>query len=197
MAEGLSSSFYRHFLSLLWKDGDFAYLSEADSSVHSEWDSFRSIIMEMCRSTETSKIIANPVPQSSWEFLISSKFHDIFCKNNFIAQNSSVMSLDVRRLDVSRLSTNSTQRLEKTFYSELLMESLHCLHAVYESLKLNNLRKRCVFPPLIFLLLNFIFVYLSHPAPPLYLALILSWSHNIPLSGSVILGSEDLSGMLC
>ncbi|XP_004308940.1 PREDICTED: anaphase-promoting complex subunit 1-like [Fragaria vesca subsp. vesca] len=142
MAEGLSSSFYSHFLSLLWKDGDSAYLSEADSSVHSEWDSFRSIIMEMCQSTATSKMVSNPVPQSSWEFLISSKFHDNFCKNNFIAQNSSVMSLDVRRLDASQLSTNSNQRIEKTFHSELLMESLHCLHAVYESLKLNNLRKR-------------------------------------------------------
>lgn len=142
MAEGLKTSFYSHFLSLLWKDGDLAYLSEADSSVHSEWDSFRSIIMEMCRSSATSKMIANPIPQTSWEFLISSKFHEFFCKNNFVAQNSSVMALDVRRLDASRLNTNRTRRLEKTFYSELLMESLHCLHAVYESLKLNNLRKR-------------------------------------------------------
>lgn len=166
MAEGLSSSFYSHFLSLLWKDGDSAYLSEADSSAHSEWDSFRSIIMEMCRSTATSKMVSNPVPQSSWDFLISSKFHDNFCKNNFIAQNSSVMSLDVRRPDASRLSTNSNQRIEKTFYSELLMESLHCLHAVYESLKLNNLRKRCVLSPVIFFSLYFIFFYYIVPPLP-------------------------------
>ncbi|TQD83379.1 hypothetical protein C1H46_031089 [Malus baccata] len=70
MAEGLSTSFYSHFLSLLWKDGDLAYLAEADSSVHSEWDSFCSIIMEMCGSSATSKKISNPMPQSSWEFLI-------------------------------------------------------------------------------------------------------------------------------
>lgn len=178
MAEGLKTSFYSHFLSLLWKDGDLAYLSEADSSVHSEWDSFRSIIMEMCRSSATSKMIANPIPQTSWEFLISSKFHENFCKNNFVAQNSSVMALDVRRLDASRLNTNSTQRLEKTFYSELLMESLHCLHAVYESLKLNNLRKRCVlsfvivwFPFLIFLPICFLFLLW-------YNVLILSSSHT-------------------
>ncbi|KAA8539561.1 hypothetical protein F0562_026253 [Nyssa sinensis] len=33
MAEGLSSTFYNHFLALLWGDGDLAYLSAADASV--------------------------------------------------------------------------------------------------------------------------------------------------------------------
>ncbi|KAM1253481.1 hypothetical protein ACFX2J_041359 [Malus domestica] len=142
MAEGLSTSFYSHFLSLLWKDGDLAYLAEADSSVHSEWDSFCSIIMEMCGSSATSKTISNPMPQSSWEFLIHSKFHINFCKHNFITENSSVTSLNVRRVDSSRINSDGTTRSDKTFYPKLLMESLHCLHAVYESLKLNSLRKR-------------------------------------------------------
>ncbi|CAB4301392.1 unnamed protein product [Prunus armeniaca] len=142
MAEGLSSNFYSHFLSLLWKDGDLAYLSEADSSVPSEWDSFCSIMMEICGSSATSKKISSPMPQSSWEFLIHSKFHNNYCKHNLITQNSSVMSLDVQRLDSSWLNSDGTQRPERTFYYELLMESLHCLHAVYENLKLNSLRKR-------------------------------------------------------
>lgn len=142
MAEGLSSNFYSHFLSLLWKDGDLAYLSEADSSVPSEWDSFCSIMMEICGSSATSKKISSPMPQSSWEFLIHSKFDNNYCKHNLITQNSSVMSLDVQRLDSSWLNSDGTQRSERTFYYKLLMESLHCLHAVYENLKLNSLRKR-------------------------------------------------------
>lgn len=155
MAEGLSISFYSHFLGLLWKDGDLAYLAEADSSVHSEWDSLCSIIMEMCGSSATSKKISNPMPQSSWEFLIHSKFHNNFCKHNFITENSSVTSLNVRRVDSSRINSDGTKRSDKTFYPKLLMESLHCLHAVYESLKLNSLRKRCVLSFVILLYFNF------------------------------------------
>ncbi|KAF3433403.1 hypothetical protein FNV43_RR24505 [Rhamnella rubrinervis] len=142
MAEGLSSSFYGHFLGLLWKDGDSAYLAEPDSSVNSEWDSFCSIIMQMCRSSVNSPKHLNSMPQSSWEFLISSQFHKNFCKRNFINGVSSVTSLDVQEIDSFGLSLDGTQKLETSFYSELMMESMDCLHAVYESLKLDTLRKR-------------------------------------------------------
>lgn len=136
MAEGLSSSFYSHFLGLLWKDGNAAYLAEPDSSVSSEWDSFCSIITQMCRSHVNSQKDLNSMPQSSWEFLTSSQFHKNFCKHNFI-NGVSVRSFDVQEIDSCGLNKSET-----SFYVLLLMESMDCLHAVYESLKLDSLRKR-------------------------------------------------------
>ncbi|GLT54489.1 hypothetical protein SLA2020_276820 [Shorea laevis] len=141
MAEGFSSSFYGHFLGLLWKDGDSAYLADADSSVSLEWDSLCSIIMQMCKSScVVSQEFLKSVPQSSWEFLISSKFHKNY-KLNSISGISSGMSHDV--LGFSPGSNSDGKRsLQNSFYSELLMECLDSLHAVYESLKLDILRKR-------------------------------------------------------
>ncbi|XP_059457851.1 anaphase-promoting complex subunit 1 [Corylus avellana] len=141
MAERLSSSFYGHFLGLLWKDGDSAYLADADSSVNSEWDSFCSIIMQMCKSPcVVSQEFLKSVPHSSWEFLISSKFHKNY-KLNSISGISSGMSHDV--LGFSPGSNSDGKRsLQNSFYSELLMECLDSLHAVYENLKLHILRKR-------------------------------------------------------
>ncbi|KAL0003395.1 hypothetical protein SO802_017176 [Lithocarpus litseifolius] len=140
MAEGLSSSFYGHFLGLLWKDGDSAYLSNADSSVNLEWDSFCTIITQMCKSSVGTQDFVNLVPQSSWEFLISSKFHKNY-ELNLITGTSCEMSLDVLGF-LPRSHSDATQSLQKSFYSEVLMECLDSLHAVYESLKLDILRKR-------------------------------------------------------
>ncbi|KAM4104226.1 hypothetical protein ACJW30_06G141300 [Castanea mollissima] len=140
MAEGLSSSFYGHFLGLLWKDGDSAYLSNADSSVNLEWESFCTIITQMCKSSVDTQDFVNSVPQSSWEFLISSKFHKNY-ELNLITGTSCEMSLDVLGF-LPRSHLDATQSLQKSFYSEVLMECLDSLHAVYESLKLDILRKR-------------------------------------------------------
>ncbi|KAL5540564.1 hypothetical protein UlMin_045257, partial [Ulmus minor] len=142
MAEGLSSSFYDHFLSLLWKEGDSVYLSEADSSVDSEWDSFCCTIMRMFRSSTCSKKHSNSTPQSSWEFLINSTFHKNFSKHNFINGVPSVASVDVQEIDSFGSNLSGAKQLERPFYSQLMMESFDCLHAVYESLKLDTLRKR-------------------------------------------------------
>lgn len=142
MAEGLSSSFYGHFLGLLWKDGNSAYMAEADSGVNSEWDSFCGIIMQMCRPSANSSKHLKSKPQSSWEFLIDSQFHKNFCKHKFADGVSSVTSLDMLEIDSIGLNLDGKQKLETSFYSELMMESLDCLHAVYESLKLDTLRKR-------------------------------------------------------
>nr|POE46089.1 anaphase-promoting complex subunit 1 [Quercus suber] len=140
MAEGLSSSFYGHFLGLLWKDGDSAYLSNADSSVNLEWDSFCTILTQMCKSSVGTQDSVNSVPQSSWEFLTSSKFHKNY-ELNLITGTSCEMSLDVLGF-LPRSHSDATQSLQKSFYSEVLMECLDSLHAVYESLKLDILRKR-------------------------------------------------------
>ncbi|PON86586.1 Anaphase-promoting complex subunit [Trema orientale] len=142
MAEGLSSSFYSHFLGLLWKDGESGYVSEADNGVNSEWDSFCSIILQMCGSSISTQKRSNSTVQSSWEFLISSKFHKNFCKHNFVPGVSSIQSVEAQEMDAFGSNFNGSIELEKSFYSELMTESLGCLHAVYESLKLDILRKR-------------------------------------------------------
>lgn len=148
MAEGLSSSFYRHFLGLLWKDGGSAYLSNADSSISAEWDSFCSIIMQMCTSPcVTSQDFSNSVPHSSWEFLLSSKFHKDYKLKSIsgIASGTSPgSSLDLLRFS-PRSNSEDIKNLHKSTYTELLMECLDSLHAVYECLKLDILRKRLVF----------------------------------------------------
>nr|KYP73070.1 Anaphase-promoting complex subunit 1 [Cajanus cajan] len=81
LAEGLRSSFYRHLLGILWKDGDPAHLSEAESSVDSEWGCFCHVIMQICRKyCILSQKRSDSVPHSAWDFLVSSQFHYNFCK---------------------------------------------------------------------------------------------------------------------
>ncbi|KAF8397264.1 hypothetical protein HHK36_016174 [Tetracentron sinense] len=143
MAEGLQTKFYNHFLVLLWGNGDSAYLSKADSCVDSEWESFSSIIMQMCRkSSFISRKHSDLVPHSSWEFLIRSKFHKNYCKHTSITGISSATLPDLRESDCSEAYIEDKQSPEKALYSQLLMETLDSLHSLYESLKLDNLRKR-------------------------------------------------------
>ena len=46
MAEGLEPNLYNHFVGLLWGNGDSAYLSKVDSSVDSEWESFKFLLVK-------------------------------------------------------------------------------------------------------------------------------------------------------
>eukprot|EP00257_Ricinus_communis_P020956 XP_015580327.1 anaphase-promoting complex subunit 1 [Ricinus communis] len=143
MAEGLTSSFYNHFLVLLWGENDSDYLSRADSTVDSEWDSFSSVILRMCvKSSATSLKPSNLLPVSSWEFLLNSRFHKNYTKLNFITGYSSATSLSVGEMNSSGSNTKDKQSSEESFYFDLLQGSLDCLHALYESLKLDNLRNR-------------------------------------------------------
>ena len=145
LAEGLNSSFYRHFLGLLWKDGDPAHLSEAESSVDSEWDSFSHVIMQICRKSNIiSQKCSGSVPHSAWDFLVNSQFHNNFCKVNSMFGISCPVSLDQRESNFPRSSMDGTHSSEKPFHTDLLIESLDSLHALYENLKLDNLRKRYV-----------------------------------------------------
>ncbi|CAL5412771.1 unnamed protein product [Camellia sinensis] len=140
MAEGLTSSSYNEFLLLLWGNGDSAYLAKPDSSVDSEWESFCSVIMQMCRRPIPQRISDSGL-QSSWEFLINSDFHKNY-KKKFCIGFSPRTSLDLKGSDSSELFLDSAQSPAKSLYTELLMETLDALHALYESLKLDNLRKR-------------------------------------------------------
>lgn len=142
MAEGLNSTFYNYFLVLLWGDSNSAYLSEANSDVDLEWNSFCSTIMQMGqKSSAISQQHLNPVPNSSWEFLLTSKFHKNYRKFNFITGISGT-SLDVRGSNSCGSNVDGKQILNESFYSELFKVTLDSLHALYESLKLDTLRKR-------------------------------------------------------
>ncbi|KAI9156178.1 hypothetical protein LWI28_001768 [Acer negundo] len=143
MAEGLSSSLYNYFIALLWGDGGSAYLLESNSNIDAEWDNFCSIIMQMGRkSTPNVQQHLDMVANSSWDFLVNSKFHKNYCKFNFVTGTSSRTSLNVQRSDFSRSSVDGAQILQDSFFSELFTATLDSLHAVYENLKLDNLRKR-------------------------------------------------------
>ncbi|KAF7828200.1 anaphase-promoting complex subunit 1 isoform X1 [Senna tora] len=142
LAEGLSFSFYRYLLGHLWKDGDPAHLRVADSGVDSEWDSFCRVIMQLCRESNLmSQKHLTSVSHSAWDFLLSSQFHRNFCKINTISGISRAASLDQQETNSPSSAMDGTQISANPFNCELLMETLESLHAVYESLKLDNLRK--------------------------------------------------------
>lgn len=150
MAEGLHPSFYNHFAVLLWGDGDSAYLSNADSCADSEWDSFSSVILQLCRNSGSKPPkFSNKMPDTSWDFLINSKFHMNYCKNTSVTVTYSTSGLDSRSSNFSGTPSLDERSQEKSFYAQLLIQTLDSLHALYESLKFDNHRKRCV-PVLLF-----------------------------------------------
>eukprot|EP00268_Persea_americana_P044215 TRINITY_DN4466_c0_g1_i1.p1 TRINITY_DN4466_c0_g1~~TRINITY_DN4466_c0_g1_i1.p1 ORF type:complete len:1760 (-),score=299.95 TRINITY_DN4466_c0_g1_i1:451-5376(-) len=154
MAEGLHPSFYNHFAVLLWGDGDSAYLSNADSCADSEWDSFSSVILQLCRNSGSKPPkFSNKMPDSSWDFLINSKFHMNYCKNNSVTVTYSTSGLDSRSSNFSGIPSLDEQSQEKSFYAQLLIQTLDSLHALYESLKFDNHRK-CDLGLLVTLLCN-------------------------------------------
>ncbi|XP_050212163.1 anaphase-promoting complex subunit 1 isoform X2 [Mercurialis annua] len=143
MAEGLSSSFYNHFLVLLWGANDSDYMSRADSTVESEWDSFSSVILRMCmKSSAVSPKPSRTLPLSSWEFLLNSRFHKNYAKLNFMSGYFSATPPNIGEIDSSGPNMKDKESPEESFYVELLQESLDALHALYENLKLDTLRNQ-------------------------------------------------------
>ncbi|XP_071734398.1 anaphase-promoting complex subunit 1 [Rutidosis leptorrhynchoides] len=133
MAEGLKDNLYNHFVALLWGNGDSAYLSRVDSPVDCEWESFSAIILQIFgKSRKTSQIRSG----SAWEFLINSTFHEKYSKSHFMCGFSPRPSLQ------NDESCSPSPQMDTSYPSESLIEILDVLHAVYESLKLNHLRKR-------------------------------------------------------
>ncbi|PIA32336.1 hypothetical protein AQUCO_04500142v1 [Aquilegia coerulea] len=143
MAEGLHSTFYNHFLVLLWGDGNSGYLAKADSCLDSEWEAFNNIIMHICgNSTSVSQKKFDLEPRSSWEFLVGSKFHKRYRMSSSISGIPVAPSLTLQMFDCSSSNIEDKDSADKSYYSQLLLETLDSLHALYENLKLDNLRKR-------------------------------------------------------
>ncbi|KAF6170410.1 hypothetical protein GIB67_014340 [Kingdonia uniflora] len=141
MAEGLHSTFYSHFLALLWGDDDCTYANGADSCVDSEWAAYNNVIMQMCGKRKfEDKMQSKSTPHPSWEYLINSKFHKRYCKDTSGVSFGS--TFDIQDIDNSNSYTEKKQSTDTSFYKQILVETLDSLHALYETLKLDNLRKR-------------------------------------------------------
>ncbi|XP_058110276.1 anaphase-promoting complex subunit 1 isoform X2 [Magnolia sinica] len=138
MAEGLHPYFYNHFVTLLWGDSGSTYLSNADSCVDSEWNSFSSIVMQLCSNRFSPQEPSNIMPSTSWEFLVNSKFHLNYCKRTSITGISFATALDPTESASSGACNLDKQSRGKSFY----YQTLDSLHALYETLKLDNLRKQ-------------------------------------------------------
>ncbi|KAG9140780.1 hypothetical protein Leryth_006968 [Lithospermum erythrorhizon] len=136
MVDGLSSNFYTHFLVTFWGDGD---LANPHPSVDTEWHSFCKTVLQGCRKANlASRKLSNKDMQPSWEFLINSIYHKNYQKNNYISGPSPGTSFGLQEPE----SFEPLRRSDKSFYTDFLSETLDCLHAVYESMKLDILRKR-------------------------------------------------------
>ncbi|XP_048495602.1 anaphase-promoting complex subunit 1 isoform X2 [Beta vulgaris subsp. vulgaris] len=142
MAEGLSSPFYNHFLQLFWGNCETGDLSKANTSVD-EWESFRSVIMQLYRKSElTSQPESTHVSCSAWEFLVNSDFHKDYRDHKLFHEISAEGSKDSLVNHISSSNREDVHDPEEQSYSKFLIECLDSLHAVYENLKLINLRKR-------------------------------------------------------
>lgn len=142
IAEGLHSSSYNHFLSLLWEGGFSTNLQNNDSNVDTEWDSFLSTVQKIIDLLQSSHSSFPKMPSTSWDFLISSKFHANYVKlvsNSCISLVSDLSSRDSRP---AAIYVRGEKSREVLYYTQLLSEMLDSLHALYENLKLNTLRKQ-------------------------------------------------------
>ncbi|CAM0955935.1 unnamed protein product [Alopecurus aequalis] len=142
MAEGLQSCFYSHFVSLLWGDNDAACLYSS-SHVDSEWESFSYEVSKACATYEqTSSAILSTSSSTAWDFLINSKYHAQYCKQSTISGTSFLpMSYSTSRTGVPSFLQDEHSS-DAAFYIRFMKETLDTLHALYENLKLNVLRKQ-------------------------------------------------------
>ena len=71
-------------------------ITASDSNVDSEWESFSSIIMYMCKKSGLiPPKLMDTMPYTSWEFLINSDLHKNYFELNLITGISSKMSLEL------------------------------------------------------------------------------------------------------
>ncbi|XP_044973473.1 anaphase-promoting complex subunit 1 isoform X1 [Hordeum vulgare subsp. vulgare] len=142
MSEGLQMCFYSHFISLLWGDNDPACLSSS-SHVDSEWESFSYEISKACaRYERTLPTKSSTSSSTAWDFLIDSKYHAQYCKRSPISGTSFLpMSYGTSRTGFHSFLQDEHSS-DASFYIRFMRETLDTLHALYENLKLNVLRKQ-------------------------------------------------------
>ncbi|KAL6865049.1 hypothetical protein ACP4OV_016200 [Aristida adscensionis] len=141
MAEGLQSCFYNHFVSLYWGASDAA-CQYSSSHVDSEWESFSYEIRKVC--TKYGKHLPTISPTSTnkaWDFLMNSKYHAQYCKRTPTSSNSSLPASYSTCSTVFNSFFQDECTSDVSFYIQFMRETLETLHALYESLKLNILRK--------------------------------------------------------
>ncbi|KAF8720064.1 hypothetical protein HU200_024836 [Digitaria exilis] len=141
MAEGLQSCFYSHFVSLFWGDSDATYLYSS-SHADSEWEYFSYEIKKVCMKYGQTSPNKSPVsPSKAWDFLINSKYHAQYCKRTPTSSNSFLpVSHDTCKA-VFNPFLQDEHSSDVSFYIRFMRETLETLHALYENLKLNILRK--------------------------------------------------------
>ncbi|KAK9683476.1 hypothetical protein RND81_10G143700 [Saponaria officinalis] len=137
MSEGLSSPYYNRFLKLLWGNCETDNFLNGESTVDSEWDRFKCIILQLFGRPQPISQDSVHVSNSAWEFLMNSEFHKNYHNHNFISGVASDVRLETQQASLSRNNVFSPEEL-----SIFSVECLDSLHAVYENLKLINLRKR-------------------------------------------------------
>ncbi|EPS73838.1 hypothetical protein M569_00901, partial [Genlisea aurea] len=143
LSEGLSSILYHQFLCILWGGNDAAYLSKANMTVDSEWKSFCHVFENLCHKPSfTDDSCVDGDPHSSWEFLIKSKYNLQYLNSNCIIGGFPGLSCKSLGIKSSPVIMPTKFHRDESFHRELLTESLDALHAVYETLKLDMLRKR-------------------------------------------------------
>lgn len=140
MAVGLQFSFYSHFATLLWGDFGSAYVFRSRPQTDSEWDAFAGAVMRICdRYGTRMQRQSPPVSDAAWEFLVNSKLH----LRHSIGRGIFSMNMpNCSGADYNDSQIQDEQNEGRPFYSQLLAETLDSLHCLYESLKLDKLRKQ-------------------------------------------------------
>jgi anaphase-promoting complex subunit 1 len=146
MAEGLQYSYYTNFLSLLWGGDSSSYLTDSNSNPDQEWESFSSEISKICNkfvhSPSKSHSPAHSVTETTaWDFLLSSRFHAQYRKQSS-ASMLSILAESGPTAGLCKCNYGREQGDKELSYHMHLREVLDSLHALYESLKLNILRKK-------------------------------------------------------
>ena len=142
IAEGVQSSFYNYFVASLWGDSDSSYLCDVDARIDLEWESLRAVLIKVCQKCGSNfKDARSESCDTSWNFLINSKFHKSYHQRSSFLGMPYSSAHNAGTISHCVVCSSTGDDREASFYTQHLIGVLDALHALYESLKLNNLRK--------------------------------------------------------